>query len=66
VATGEYVWATSYGMLFDEDNRCARLRITNNNEINLEEGSCDSTWWIVVWIYVFFLDITVSNWIYIF
>jgi hypothetical protein len=43
VATGEYVWATSYGMLFDEDNRCARLRITNNNEINLEEGSCDST-----------------------
>jgi len=29
-------------MLFDKDNRCAGLRNTNNNEINLEEGSGNS------------------------
>jgi len=29
-------------MLVDKDNKCAGLRNTNNNEINLEEGSCNS------------------------
>jgi hypothetical protein len=32
-------------MLVDKDNKCAGLRNTNNNEINLEEGSGNSRKW---------------------
>jgi hypothetical protein len=42
VATGEYAWVLSQGMLFDEDNRGDGLKNTSNDDINLEEGSGNS------------------------
>jgi hypothetical protein len=42
VATGEYAWVLSQGMLFDEDNRGDGLKNTSNDDINLEERSGNS------------------------
>ena len=42
MATGEYAWVLSQGMLFDEDNRGDGLKNTSNDDINLEEGSGNS------------------------
>jgi len=42
VATGEYAWTPSQGLLSDEDNGAAGMRNTTNEETNIEEGSGDS------------------------
>jgi hypothetical protein len=42
VATGEYAWTPSQGLLSDEDNMAAGMRNTTNEETNIEEGSVDS------------------------
>ena len=42
VATRQYVWTPSQGLLSDEDNRAAEMRNTTNEETNIEEGSGDS------------------------
>jgi hypothetical protein len=42
VATGEYAWTLSQGLLSDEDNGPAGMRNTTNEETNMEEGSGDS------------------------
>jgi len=42
VATEEYAWTSSQGLLSDEDNVTARMRNTTNEDTNMEEGSDDS------------------------
>ena len=42
VATGEYAWTPSQGLLSDEDNVAAGMRNTTNEDTNMEEGSGDS------------------------
>jgi len=42
VATREYAWTPSQGLLLNEDNVAAGMRNTTNEETNIEEGSGDS------------------------
>uniref|UniRef100_A0A2K2CAR3 Myb/SANT-like domain-containing protein n=1 Tax=Populus trichocarpa TaxID=3694 RepID=A0A2K2CAR3_POPTR len=42
VATREYAWTPSQGLLSDEDNVAAGMRNTTNEDTNMEEGSGDS------------------------
>ena len=42
VATGEYAWTPSQGLLSDEDNVASGMRNTTNEDTNKEEGSGDS------------------------
>jgi len=42
VATRQYVWTPSQGLLSDEDNGAAEMRNTTNEKTNIEEGSGDS------------------------
>jgi len=42
VATRQYVWTPSQGLLSDEDNGAAEMRNTTNKKTNIEEGSGDS------------------------
>ncbi|XP_061966912.1 L10-interacting MYB domain-containing protein-like [Populus nigra] len=42
VATGQYAWTPSQGLLSDEDNVTAGMRNTTNEDTNMEEGSGDS------------------------
>jgi len=42
VATGEYAWTPSQGLLSDKDNVAAGMRNTTNEDTNMEEESGDS------------------------
>ncbi|KAJ6898432.1 hypothetical protein NC652_025064 [Populus alba x Populus x berolinensis] len=42
VATGEYAWTPSQGLLSYEDNVAARIKNTTNEDTNMKEESGDS------------------------